>query len=217
MAEVLIVAKTKMGDGVCLGGLVLEDDRAIRSVRLIPPEGRFYFPKNTPINLGDIWEIQLREKPKHEIEAPHTEDILASPVKCLCELPLCEQIDKIMAYKDLPLISRPQELFDGKIHVSNNGRGFVRSTADMPLYSTGFWRFTKDLTLTYDSEDKNKQKPRYTIFDDNFMIFDVPYVGLETPLGVIPTGTILRFSLARNRARDDKKRYSNLQLSGFFI
>jgi len=217
MEQVLIVAKTKMSGGVCLGGLVLKDDYAVRSVRLIPPERYFFFDKETPLNLGEIWEIQLTEKPEHEIEAPHTEDILAIPNRRVRKLTSREQIDMIRTYRDVPLVSRPQELFDGKLQIGIKGKGSVRSAERMPLYSTGFWRLTKDLTLTYDNEDKSKQKPRYVIVDDNFMSFDVPYVGLEMPLDAIPASTILRFSLARNRASADNRRVSSLQLSGWFL
>lgn len=59
MERVLIVAKTKMGEGVCLGGLVLNTRR---SVRLLPWDpSRFSHRMDTPFNLGDIWDLELEE------------------------------------------------------------------------------------------------------------------------------------------------------------
>ncbi len=53
MVQVLIVAKTKMSAGLCLGGLVLHNQR---SVRLLPPAD-YSHPFDSPINLGEIWDF----------------------------------------------------------------------------------------------------------------------------------------------------------------
>lgn len=71
MPKVLIVGKTRMGSGICLGGIVLLNDR---SVRLLPESG-YTHDKNTPFNLGEIWDLKLKELPNNEVAAPHTEDV----------------------------------------------------------------------------------------------------------------------------------------------
>ncbi len=62
-----------------------------------------------------------------------------------------------------------------------------------------------------------KEDPRYTIFENDFARFDVPYQGLAEPLEVIPAGTILRFSLTRRFPRNEQNEAYWLQLSGWFL
>ena len=67
--RVLIVAKTRMGNGACIGGITQHGE----SVRLIPYEVDPHDGANREYNVGDIWEID--STPAANITPPHTEDI----------------------------------------------------------------------------------------------------------------------------------------------
>ena len=206
MERVLIVAKTEMGRGVCLGGLVLNTRR---SVRLLPWDpSRFSHSMNTPFNLGDIWDLELEEVSNKN--APHTEDIRIKGFqeRHIQTIPKPELKDFLLKRVNAPFV-HPSVLFDGLIRFNLNRRGYVSQAGGLPEYSTGFWRFKRPL-------HKLLSDVRYLYFDDNNTeILDVKYKGFDEPLETIPPGALLRFSLARGGSDAQERRY-HLQLSGWF-
>ncbi len=208
MVQVLIVAKTKMGNGVCLGGLVLNTRRSVRLLPFLPD--RYSHPIDTPFNLGDIWDLRLAEVSKKY--APHTEDIIIrEQYKHIRTMPMPELKDFLTKQAD-PLFVHPKALFDRLIGFTGKRRGFVSPAGGLPPYSTGFWRFEKAL-YKYQVDGET----RYIYLDDaDWEILDVAYVGFQEPLKTIPPGTLLRFSLTRGFRKDQQKR-CYLQLSGWFL
>lgn len=206
MVQVLIVAKTEMGKGVCLGGLVLNTDQ---SVRLLPWDpSRFSHSMDTPFNLGDIWDLELEEVPNKN--PPHLEDIRIKGFqeRYIQTIPKSELKDFLLKRVDAPFV-HPSALFDGLIRFKYNQRGYVSQAGGLPEYSTGFWRFKRPL-------HKLSSDARYLYLDDDIPILDVIHKGFDEPLGIIPSGALLRFSLARGYS-DAQERRCHLQLSGWFL
>lgn len=215
LPKVLIVGKTRMGPGLCLGGIILVNSR---SVRLVPLTG-YSHPKNTPFNLGEIWDLELQEIPNGERTAPHNEDvriIRKSYVKTLSRRKLRDRIDRIV---DAPQI-RPLQLFDNCIRFTAQRKALVYLNGSKPNYSTGFWRLDKALHKCLD--DAGRVRYLYCRDDgrcdysDIDLVLDVPYVGCDIPAEIIPRDTLLRFSLSREHRAG---RYIGfwLQLSGWFL
>ncbi len=216
MPKVLIVGKTRMGSGICLGGIVLVNDR---SVRLLPKTG-YTHAKSTPFELGDIWNLNLQELPENATVTPHTEDVRVfhkAHIKTLSRRKLRDRILRIA--DDVPLVY-PKQLFDNCIRFTTQRKALVYLHGSKPKYSTGFWRLHKALHKRVD----NDGKVRYLYCGngigcdsgDQDLILDVPYVGCDAPIGIVPRETLLRFSLSREY-RAGKYIGFWLQLSGWFL
>ena len=68
--RVLIVAKTRMGGGACIGGIT----ETGKSVRLIPFNADPHDGANREYNVGEIWEISA--EPETSLIPPHNENIV---------------------------------------------------------------------------------------------------------------------------------------------
>lgn len=68
MERVLIVAKTRMANGACVSGLVLETNKGIR---LLSPNGSNQ-PTDTGFDIGQIWDLDFQYTPG---KPPHIEDV----------------------------------------------------------------------------------------------------------------------------------------------
>ncbi len=215
MPKVLIVGKTNMGQGICLGGIVLT---SCRSVRLLPETG-YAHAKSTPVQLGEIWNLELQEVQRHERTAPHSEDVRVirkSKVKALSMRKLKHRILRIF---DVPLVY-PKQLFDNSIRFTAQRKALVYLYGRRPQHSTGFWRLDKALHKRLDADGKVRylycENDSSCDFSDQDLILDVPYVGCEAPIEIIPRETLLRFSLTREY-RAGKYIGFWLQLSGWFL
>ncbi len=215
MPKVLIVGKTRMGSGICLGGIVLT---SCRSVRLMPRTG-YTHAKSTPFKLGEIWNLELQEVPKRELTAPHNEDVRVirkSKVKTLSSRKLKNRILRIF---DVPLIY-PKQLFDSSIRFTAQRKALVYLYGRRPRRSTGFWRLNKALHKRFDADGKVRylycEDDSGCAFSDQDLVLDVPYVGCDAPIETIPRDTLLRFSLSREY-RAGKYIGFWLQLSGWFL
>ena len=80
-------------------------------------------------------------------------------------------------------------LFDGKIHFTMNGGGYVSAT-NIPDRATGFWIPSEPLRLDTDERDKQGYFEKYNRH--------LSYVGTSDELvEIIEPGTLVRVSLAR--------------------
>lgn len=207
MTKVLIVGKTKKWKEVCVGGLVLD---SLRSVRLLTESGDDQ-PEDTPFELGSVWEISFEESSCHQRANPHVEDVRIVGKQPVAGWLREKFVDFLVKRIDAPTVD-PRYLFDGLVQFTENRKWYVAPDRGLPSYSTGFWRLRKALRLFWVYQYP-ESKPRYLYLDENAAnpTFDVPYVGFEEPLEVIPRGTLVRFSLTRKY----KGRFW-LQLSGWF-
>lgn len=203
--KVLIVSKTKMHNNSCVGGILLPTNEF---VRLLDANGNNQ-PLNTNLNIRDVWEIEFSKKPN--TQPPHIEDILVKSYS-----------DRHVLKKDISmldfLIKRKISywegaidiIFDGLLHWTGNGSGYVNNTNQLPQNSVGFWIPDSDLLKV----ESNGIRYFYSSSYDK----KIKYVGFEQPTEVIKSGTLVRLSLARWWAPPDTdiEERCYLQLSGWY-
>ena len=205
MAEVLIVAKTNMSkETYCVGGVQLDN---LRSLRLVPSSQNSH-PKDTPLDVGQVWEFTLQEMPPEEIMAPHVEDIRVIRGKKLRTMTSDQVKAFVLDNISVPVV-HPNDLFYGRLQFKQSEKKRITPDGGIPLRSTGFWRLDGDLIL-----QEIDNKVRYICIDHSRRrtIIDLPFVGEQALEEIIPAGTLLRLSLSR---------WFNegywLQLSGWFL
>ncbi|MDE0010035.1 MAG: ATP-dependent DNA helicase [Candidatus Poribacteria bacterium] len=206
--RVLIVAKTRMGSGACIGGITETGKR----VRLIPFNEDPHDGANREYNVGEIWEIIA--KPETSLIPPHNENIVVYEKQLLH--PAKDPKDLVSAIELLmpPKIGHPRELYDSLLQNIKSGRLHIAEQSGIPTHSTTFWR--PDMPLTLDIE---KQRPRYRYPTENGGC-TFTFGGFQEPLDTIPTDTLLRVSLAhwwRPEDRPEVEERCYAQISGWFL
>ena len=202
--KVLIVAKTRMGSGACIGGIT----QAGESVRLISADMDVHDGAGLEYDVGDVWEIESAPAPG--IIPPHVEDIIVHSKRRLPSLrnPIAV-IERFMP----PGIGGPEALFDGLTQFTSNGSLYIAESGGIPPYSTTFWR--ADQPLVRDTTSK-RVRYRYSPEDGGQSL---TFVGFQEPPQSIPAGTLLRVSLAHRWRPDDgsvAEYRCYVQLSGWF-
>lgn len=199
----VILGRTKMRDGICIGGyLVLHK----RSVRLIP-QGRYNNPLDDDHEIGQLWDIEFNRAPN--IRPPHTEDIIVTKSKLVGPVP---DLKKYLMELITPYRGAVEGLYDGLIRFTGNGSGYIAQSVGVTNYSTCFWITDKRL---YCSRDGDSIYYQYYVNSNRKLRFK--YVGLQESGGMIEKGTLVRMSLARWWAPDpgvEDRCY--VQLSGWF-
>lgn len=206
MERVLIVAKTHMKSGVCLGGLTRAQNRG---VRLLPPN-RPHYPADTHFEVGQVWDLEFHHAAG--VEPPHVEDVFVTGEKFVAQLPNTREI---LLERIHPWQGGPEQLYDGLLRISS-GKGYISEHNAIPTMSTGFWITDQPLTLKY-TLDRDHIKPNYR-FSNSASALTIPFVGFAEPIKHIPAGTLLRVSLARwfdQNGRTERRCY--LQLSGWYL
>ena len=185
-----------------------------RSVRLLPATG-FSHPKDSPYEIGDVWDLELQEIPRCELKAPHSEDVRVIRSSFIQTRSTRKLKNAISRYSDPPIVE-PSEVFCGFLHFNDRQRGLIVPKHGIPVFSTGFWRFKKALHRQQDDYGSTRYLYCNNFercgFDDPSLLMDVKYVGCAEAISVIPPGAILRFSLSHLY-----KGGFWLQLSGWFI
>ena len=206
--RVLIVAKTRMGKGACIGAITEKGE----SVRLVPFNADPHEGANREYEVGDIWEIT--GDPEISLIPPHNENIVVhkkSRIRTTKDMKdLVSAIELLMP----PKTGHPRVLYEGLLKTTGSGSLYVPAGDDVPPYSTTFWR--TDQPLTRDTEAK---RIRYHYPTENGGC-TLTFVGFQEPLATIPAGTLLRVSLAhRWRPKDqpnvEERHYA--QISGWFL
>ncbi|MSP12083.1 MAG: DNA helicase RecQ [Chloroflexi bacterium] len=200
--KVVIVAKTRMGSGACVGGLTFEG----RSVRLIPAEGDRHEGANLEYNVGEVWEVDFTLPPT--LKSPHVEDIIVRHKQPLA------RIDNLVAFIEQripPLAGGPEVLFYGQARPNEFGTLRIAQET-IPPFSTMFWR--PDRPLQRDSSGK-RLRYRYPTPDGGCTL---TFVGFQEPVEMIPAGTLLRVSLShwwRPPDHPEEEEHCYVQLSGW--
>jgi hypothetical protein len=199
----MIVGKTHIGSGACVGALSLEGGR---SMRLLTQHG-YNQPGDTPYEIGGIWDIEFAAASGPR--APHVEDVLVSRQQFVGIHP--NPREAILQF-ERPWRGGPTAVFDGLARATGNGSGYVSHSTGLPNRSTGYW--VPNLAL---SQDPGKR--RY-LYPSQAGIRRVTYVGYAPVIQTIPSGTLVRVSLARWWRPDDAdaelEERCYLQLSGWF-
>lgn len=200
--KVLIVAKTYMSRAFCVGAYDMDGHK---NIRLLTPEGNNQ-PPNTSFEIGQIWNIDYIPRPN--IVRPHTEDVLIQ--KCN----FIENIKDIRGYltTHVPIwTGEPSSIFNGKVSFPIGKAGFVEQKDSKLNQSVGFWISDKSLDLTILDDKKH-----YLYFGEQ--VYSFPFVGAMEKVETIPSGTLLRVSLARWWSPDPNQfpKRCYCQLSGWF-
>ena len=201
---VVIAAKTRMWNGVCIGGINEESGELIR---LLPKAGAHGWPKSTMIEVGNIW--QVRATPAKHIP-PHVEDYVVNLEEKVGEM---RTMRSFVTNRHDPWIGDPHVLFDRLIRFTARGHGFISKRYGVPCNSVGFWMSPSPLKFV-----KIKGKPYYTVVGITPPI-EIKYVGVGKPEEELPVGRIIRLSLARwwsPRDAPNMERRCYLQLSGWY-
>ena len=203
--KVLIVAKTRMGGGACIGAITETGE----SVRLIPFNEDPQDGANIEYEVGDIWEISA--EPVTNLIPPHIENVVVHEKHRLGTANnSIGSIERFMPPKD----GHPFGLYEGSLQSTEKGALYIAKHSGVPPYSTTFWR--PDQPLIRDTEEK---RVRYRYSSDNGGS-TLTFVGFQEPLEVIPAGTLVRVSLAhwwQPEDTPDAEERCYAQLSGWFL
>ncbi len=201
--KVVIVAKTRMGSGACIGAISL----AGRSLRLIAADQASHDQFNQAYQVGEVWEIETAPA---EIIPPHVENVVVTAKRRLPPLSgLIPFIERHMP----PHVGGLEGLYTGLTQATPAGALYISQAGGVPPFSTQFWR--PDQPLTRLAEGK-RLRYRYPTPDGGRTL---TFVGFQAPPAEIPAGTLVRVSLAhwwRPPDYPDQELRCFVQLSGWF-
>lgn len=203
--RVVIVGKTHMKSGICVGGIL---DANGQPVRLLPV-GQAWHPTNTPFQIGEIWDMDLA--PRHPVVPPHVEDHDERNAVRVGAVP---NLPAYIRQKIQPVTGAPSAMFNGRIAFRASGTAYIDTQQPLPPNSVGFWILPHPLVY-----DPFNNKPRYRLNEPN-PSFLVTYVGVAPTIRTIPAGTLVRLSLARPWTNaDDPAEHTrcSVQLSGWYL
>ena len=206
--RVLIVAKTRMGGGACIGGITETGE----SVRLIPLNADPHDGANREYEIGDIWEITGALETS--LIPPHNENFVVHSKSRLYRTEDTRELISAIELLMPPKTGNPCELYEGLLKTTGRGRLYIPVGDDVPPYSTIFWR--SDLPLTRDTQDRRIWY-RYPTENGGYTL---TYVGFQESPETIPAGVLLRISLAlrwRPETQPDAEERHYAQISGWFF
>ena len=174
--RVLIVAKTRMGSGACIGAITEKGE----SVRLIPFNADPHDGANREYEIGDIWEIT--GEPEISLIPPHNENFVVDKKSRLHTTKDVKELVSAIELLMPPKTGHPRVLYEGLLKTTRSGSLYIPVGGDLPSYSTTFWR--TDQPLTRDTESK---RIRYRYPTENGGC-TLTFVGFQEPLETIPTG-----------------------------
>lgn len=192
-----------MQKGLCCGGI---DTNTCELIRIHNEHGGT-LSFDTPFEIGDRWQMDV-ETAWNKRSAPHTEDKQTRPIEKIDNIGMQGIVNFINAHDFGPKLTRGSiaSTFEGclKLHGSKN---FI-DREHIPSFSTQFWIADTDL------QHISQWDKHYYTYNN----IRLKYVGFQNPIDCIPTGTIIRLSLAHWWNGDGSgvdKCY--LQLSGWYI
>jgi hypothetical protein len=203
--RVVILGRTKMGEGVCVGAMI---EATGQPVRLLPA-GRVCHPPHAPFEVGDVWDVELRART--HLEPPHVEDHDCTPIERLDHWP--NVLPFLRLWVRRPWLEDPSSLFDGTLRQRSRGTAYLPRGTRLPAGSVGFWVLPHALLhIPLDNE-------RRFVLQHRKPLFRIPYVGTAPLPRFIPAGTLVRVSLARwwlNPNHLEEGETCALQLSGWY-
>lgn len=199
--DVLIVGKTRMHTGCCIGALSLETNQ---SLRLLEENGANP-SRETAYQIGQVWSINFKpiSKPRH----PHTEDVMVTKRSYIGNK---QNIRREIVNRIEPYRGGIDGLYQGLLRFTPNGSGYISGLIGVPNYSTCFWIPDRKLRVV-----REGTKVRYMYSPPIRLL---AYVGFVEPVE-IRAETLVRVSLARWWSPEDSdfEERCYLQLSGWYI
>jgi ATP-dependent DNA helicase RecQ len=203
--KVLIVAKTRLGDGACVWGIA-EDGR---SVRWVAAEAAAKEQAGLEYEVHEVWEVESIPDPGRV--PPHLENIVVQAAR---RLKRSRNTLAVIRRWQPPVAGAPGTLFDGLAQASGGGALYVAEATGLPGFSAQFWR--PDQTLQLELQGR-RIRYRYPTPDGGCTL---AFAGFQEPLAVLPAGTLLRISLAhwwRPKDHPEEELRCYLQVSGWFL
>ena len=206
--RVLIVAKTRMGSGACIGAITEKGE----SVRLISFNEDPHDGANREYEVGDIWEIT--GEPETSLIPPHNENFVVHKKSRIHRTKDPKDLVSAIELLMPPKTGHPRTLYEGLLQNSESGRLHISKQNGIPSYSTTFWRTDQPLT-----RDTDGRKVRYRYPTENGGC-TLTFAGFQEPPETLPTGTLLRVSLAHWWKPEDIPEIGErcyAQISGWFL
>ncbi len=203
--KVVIVAKTRMGSGACVGALTFDG----RSLRLIAADREINDHFNIDYQVGDVWEVETQPDP--EIIPPHIENVIVTRKHRLGPI---TDIETFIEQQMPPISGGSGAIFDGLTQATKAGALYIAERSGIPGQSTMFWIPDQPLQRVADSK---RIRYRYLSSDRSLTL---TFTGFQEPIPEIPAGTLLRVSLAhwwRPDEMPDGEYRCYVQLSGWFL
>lgn len=205
MTTVLIVSRTQMANGVCVGAINESNNELIR----IHNEIGGNLTTQAPYQIGDRWEMVV-EKAWNVRSIPHIEDKQTIPYQRIENIGI-EGVKRYIQNNNFgERLTRGSlaSTFEGKLNLTWSNNYITKNS--IPGFSTQFWIPDKDLIHTMGSY--NGKESHYYVYDN----YRIKFVGFQTVVAIIPAGTIIRLSLANwwNGKGEDR---CYLQLSGWYL
>jgi len=200
--NILIIGKSKIGDGVGVHGLVLDTNRI---VNLLPHSGAVH-KVTTSFNIGQIWDMETAEQ--KELQPPHLDEVRIKKAALIGQQ---DHLADFLQERVQPWRGGPHLLFDRHVRFTQAGFGSVTRAGGIPRSSSGFW--IPDQYLEY----RNFKGAISYLYVSAAGLYYLPYVGLETPHPVLKAGTLLHVTLSRWTPTQDEKvpERCYLQLAGW--
>ncbi|HAJ34844.1 MAG TPA: hypothetical protein DCL15_04005, partial [Chloroflexi bacterium] len=203
--KVLIVAKTRMGGGACVGAIALDDGR---SLRLLDAHVDAHAGGGMHYAVGEVWEIDVAPAPR--VVPPHTEDILVQSSRRLGKM---HNLERFIEQQMPPVVGNVKMLFDGKLQRTGSGALYVAASSGLPGFSTTFWRPDRPLRRL---ETSYRIRYLYPAEDGDVTL---AFVGFQEPPPELPAGALVRVSLTRpwrpaDQPEEELRCYA--QVSGWF-
>ena len=202
-ARVVIVARTRVRGGACVGGLAMDRPR---SVRLVQPDGSDC-PPSAAYQVGDLWDLDYQVP--GDLLPPHVEDVIVEAARPAGRV---EDLRSFLLDRVYPWEGPPETLFDGLLQPTDTGSGYVSQATGIPGASVGFWVADEPLVRLVEGATVRYRYP------GAHGVRSLTYVGFEAPVETLPAGTLLRVSLARwwkNPDAPGQEARCYLQLSGW--
>lgn len=202
MDTILIVSRTQMRNGVCVGGV---NERTGELVRIHNERGGNLLA-DAPYQIGDRWDMNVATA-WNVRERPHVEDKQTSPIRKIDNVGIAGIIDFVKSHNlgSRLTVGDLSQAFEGCL-VLQGTKNFVNH-ANTPSFSTQFWIADTDLIHTES-------------FDKHYFYYNqirIKYVGYQPIVSRIPAGTIIRLSLANwwdGDGSGEERCY--LQISGWY-
>jgi len=203
--KVVIVAKTRMGSGACIGGITFNG----RSVRLIAPDQEWNDQFNMGYNVGEVWDVDYKED--NGIIPPHVENIIIHNKRKFP--PIDDPVSFIKQHMP-PRAGGIDMLYEGLTQATKAGALYITERTGIPPFSTMFWQPDKPLVR---DDDGKRIRYRYPTEDGGRTL---TFTGFQEPIPKIPAEATVRVSLAhwwRPDEMNDGEYRCYVQLSGWFL
>ena len=115
--RVLIVAKTRMGGGACIGAITETGE----SVRLIPHNADPHDGANREYNVGDVWKITAEPVPETSLVPPHVEDIVVHKKSRVHTAKDMTDLVSVIELLMPPKIGDPRKLYEDLLQTTGSG------------------------------------------------------------------------------------------------